>query len=330
MTPIHRRTFLSLLASGAVPRAALAQSPARVRRLGILSPTAVPGPSEQLTATILIPKALTELGYAPGRDLTVEVRHADGKLDRLAGLAHELVRLRADVIVAISLGAVRAAKQATSVTPIVFYGNFDPIAAGLVKSLAKPEGNLTGVLIAPAGTLAGKKLELLREAVPRATRIAFLSPEDPAIRLQVQETQQAATALGVKLRVTEVRGRDYERAFASLTVERPDALFVGATTYFVRDRRQIIDLAARHRLPAMYEWPEQVEDGGLMSYGSSLPGTTRRVAAYVDRLFKGDRPSDLPIEQPAEFQLAINLRTARALGLTLPSSLVARADRVIE
>jgi putative ABC transport system substrate-binding protein len=235
-----------------------------------------------------------------------------------------------DVIVAISAAAARAVGAATTTIPIVLYGNLDPVAAGLVTSLAKPAGNITGVLIAPAGTLAAKKLEILKEAVPGATRIALLAPWDPGVKLQVQETQQAAVALGIKLTVTEVEAGEYERAFAALAAERPEALFVAAHTFFVRDRKRIITLAARHRLPAMYEWPEQVEDGGLMSYGSSLPGTTRRVAVYVDRLFKGARIADLPVEQPTDFQLVINLRTARALGLALPPSLLARADRIVE
>ena len=328
---MDRRAVLTLLAGlVTLPRLAAAQSAARVYRLGILAPTGAPSSSDQNIAVILIPKALREMGYVPSRDLVLEERYADGRLDRLPDLARELVRLRMDVIVAIGSASVRAAMAATSTIPIVLYGNFDPVAAGLVKSLAKPERNVTGVLIAPAGTLAAKKLELLKEAVPGATRVAFLAPADPGIKLQVQETQQAAAALGIKLAVTEVQANDYERSFVAAAGGRPDALFVGASTYFVRDRKRIIELAAKHRLPAMYEWPEQVEDGGLMSYGSSLTGTTRRVAVYVDRLLKGARPGDLPIEQPAEFQLVINLRTARALGLALPPSLVARADRVIE
>jgi putative tryptophan/tyrosine transport system substrate-binding protein len=332
MTPMDRRAVLALLASGLVtlPHLADAQPAGRVYRLGILAPTAPPPPTDRSIAVILIPKALGEMGYAPGRDLVVEVRYAEGQIDRLPDLARELVRLRMDVIVAISASAARAMKAATSTIPIVLYGNVDPVAAGLVTSLARPEGNITGVLIAPAGTLAAKKLELLKEAVPGATRVAFLAPADPGIRPQVQETRQAATTLGIKLTVTEVQAGDYERAFAAVTAERPDALFVAAHTFFFRDRKRIIALAAKHRLPAIYEWPEHVEDGGLMSYGSSLTGTTRRVAVYVDRLFKGARVADLPIEQPAEFQLVINLKTARALGLTLPPSLVARADRVIE
>ena len=331
MTPMRRRAFLALLAAGAtLPRPAAAQPAGRLYRLGILAPTSAPLPSEQNVAVMLIPKALREMGYATDRDLVVEGRYAGGQLDRLPELARELVQLRMDAIVAIGSAAVRAAMATTKTIPIVFYGNFDPIAAGLVKSLAKPEGNVTGVLIAPAGTLAAKKLELLKAAVPGAVRIAFLAPTDPGIKLQVQETQQAAATLGIKLTVTEAQAGGYERAFAALAAERPDALFVAAHTFFVRDRKRIIELAAKHRLPAMYEWPEQVEDGGLMSYGSSLSGTTRRLAVYVDRLFKGARPGDLPVEQPAEFQLVLNLRTARTLGLAIPPALIARADRVIE
>ena len=329
---MDRRACLALLVSGLVtlPRPGSAQPAGRVYRLGILAPTGAPAASEKNVAVVLIPKALYEMGYAPGRDLFVDVRYAGGRLERLPTLARELVGGRMDVIVAISAAAARAAGAATTTIPIVLYGNLDPVAAGLVTSLAKPAGNITGVLIAPAGTLAAKKLEILKEAVPGATRIALLAPWDPGVKLQVQETQQAAVALGIKLTVTEVEAGEYERAFAALAAERPEALFVAAHTFFVRDRKRIITLAARHRLPAMYEWPEQVEDGGLMSYGSSLPGTTRRVAVYVDRLFKGARIADLPIEQPTDFQLVINLRTARALGLALPPSLLARADRVVE
>jgi putative tryptophan/tyrosine transport system substrate-binding protein len=328
---MDRRTFLALLASGLVarPPVAHAQSPGRVHRVGMLMPTTRSDASERRTAVTLVPRFLAELGYAQGRNLVLEPRWAGGNLDRLPALARELIQLRMDVIVAVGSAAVRACGGASSTLPIVFYGNFDPIALGLVKSLAKPGGNVTGVLIAPAGTLAGKKMELLKEAV-RATRMAFLTHEDPGLALQEKETQSAATALGITLLLTRVRGNDYEGAFAAIAASRPEALFVAATTFFMRDRKRIIDLAARHRLPAIYEWPEQVEDGGLMSYGSDLSGTTRRVAVYVDRILRGDQPGDLPVEQPAEFQLAINLRTARALGLALPPSLVARADRVIE
>jgi putative tryptophan/tyrosine transport system substrate-binding protein len=332
---ILRRQFIGAFALGllAAPLAtqAQAQQAGRVYRLGILSPTPVPAPSERKTAAILIPSALHEFGYVAGQNLVVERRYAEGKLDRLPALARELVQLRVEVIVAIGSAAIRAAKDATTTIPIVLYANIDPVSAGLVKSLANPGGNVTGILIAPAGTLAAKKLELLKEAVPRASRIAFLAwGEDPSFRAQAQETQEAAASLGVKLSVVEVRDGDYDRAFATIAAERSGALFVAATTYFVRDRKRIIELAAKHRMPAIYEWPEQVEDGGLMSYGSSLTGTTQRVAAYVDRIFKGGKPGDLPIEQPTKIELVINLKTAKALGLTLPASLLSRADRVIE
>ena len=330
---MDRREFISAVAVSllAAPDAAQAQQAGRVYRLGILAPTSMPAPSERRAAMILIPSALQELGYVQGQNLVVERRYGEGRLDRLPALARELVQLRPDVIVAIGSAAARAVKNATATIPIVLYANVDPVAAGLVKSLAKPGDNLTGVLIAPAGTLAAKKLELLKEAVPRAKRIAFLAwGDDPSFRPQVQETQEAASSLGVKLSVVEVRGGDYERAFAMIAAERPGALFVAATTYFVRDRKRIIELVAKHRLPAIYEWPEHVEDGGLMSYGSSLTGTTQRVAAYVDRIFKGAKPGDLPIEQPTRFELVVNLKAARALGLTLPPSLLSRADRIIE
>lgn len=328
---MNRRRFvgaitLCLLA----PLAASAQVPGRVYRLGILAPSAAPRRAERKTATVLIPAALADSGYGLGQTLVVETRYAGGKMDRLPPLARELAAARCDVIVAIGSAAIRAARAATSTIPIVFLGNFDPVALGLVTSLAKPGGNVTGVLIAPEGTLAAKKLELLTEAVPRTTRVAMLVPADPAMRLQVDEARRAAAALDVKLTVVEVRGDDYPAAFAAIAAERPGALFVGAHSLFMRDRLPIIELAAKHRLPAIYEWSEQVEDGGLMSYGTSLTATIGRVVAHVDRIFKGGAPGDLPIEQPTSFQLVINLKTARALGLTLPPSLVARADRVIE
>ena len=328
---MNRRRFVGATALYLLaPLAASAQVPGRVYRLGILAPSAAAPRTERKTAVVLIPAALAEMGYVAGQNLVFESRYAGGTMDRLPALARELVAARCDVIVAIGSAAIRAARAATGTTPIVFLGNFDPVALGLVASLAKPGGNVTGVLIAPEGTLAAKKLELLTEAVPRATRVAMLVPADPAIRLQVDEARRAAAALDVKLKVVEVRADDYPAAFATIAAGRPGALFVGAHSLFMRDRPLIIDLAAKHRLPAIYEWPEQVEDGGLMSYGTSLTATIDRVVAYVDRIFKGAAPGDLPIEQPTSFQLVINLKTAKALGLTLPPSLVARADRVIE
>ena len=324
---MRRRALLAQVALGSLglcPPAA-AQSPARVYRLGIHRPTAPEG-----TDRILV--ALRELGYVEGRNLRVEMRHAGARLDRLPAFARELVTLRADALIAVGSAAIRAAKGATSTIPIIMWGNFDPVAAGFVASLARPGGNVTGVLIASEGTLASKKMELLKEAVPRATRVGLLVPEDPNLQGQVNEVRRAASALGLEIVLATVRGGDYDRAFADLVAARSQALFVAASSYFYAhpDRTRIIALAAKHRLPAIYEWPDQVEDGGLMAYGSNLPALIRRVAEYVDQVFRGARPGDLPIEQPTTFELVINLKTAQALGMTLPPALLARASRVIE
>ena len=296
---MQRRAFVALLTVAAARAGSVAAQPAAgVHRLGILAPTEAPRDSDPRPATGSIPKYLEELGYVAGRTLILEQRYAAGRLEDLPAMARDLVRLRVNVIVAIGSAATRAAMTATAVVPIVMLGNFDPVAIGLVKSLAKPEDNVTGVLITPAGTLAGKKLELLKAAVPRATRIAFLTHEDPGLREQEKETQAAAAALGVTLALTRLRGDDYEGAFAAMVASRPDALFVAAASYFVRDRKRIIELAARHRLPAMYEWPAQVEDGGFMSYGGDLGRTTRRVAEYVDRIPRAPGPATCRSSSP--------------------------------
>jgi putative tryptophan/tyrosine transport system substrate-binding protein len=325
---VDRREFIGAVAVSlvAAPIAVEAQQAGRVYRLGILRAT-MPPPTPYGTDPTLR-NALRELGYVEGQNLTVEARYADGKLDRLPVLARELVQLRVDVIVAIGSAAIRAVKEATTTIPIVMYGGFDPVTAGFVASLARPGGNVTGVVMGPGSSLTGKRLELLKEAVPRATRVAFLVPDDP--NFQVEEAQQGAPLLGIKLVMVEVRAGDYVRAFSTISAERATALLVGAHPYFMRDRKQIIDLAGKHRLPAMYEWPEQVDDGGLMSYGATQSALVQRAAAYIDRIFKGAKPGDLPVEQPTKFELVINRKTAKALGLTLPPSLLSRADRIIE
>jgi putative ABC transport system substrate-binding protein len=312
----------------AVPMGARAQPAGRVYRLGVLRVTAPPPPDQETGPTLV--KALRELGWVEGQNLKVETRYAEGKLDRFPILARELVQLHVDVIVAVGSAAIRTARDATKTIPIVMWGSFDPVAAGFVTSLARPGGNITGIVVGPGVSLAGKRLELVKDMVPRASAIAFLASDDPNFRPQVPEAQKAATMLGIKLFTVEVRGGDYAHAFSTIVGERAAALVVGATPLFMRDRKQIIDLAAKHRLPAIYEWPEQVEDGGLMSYGSSPSALVQRVAAYVDRILKGAKPGDLPVEQPSTFELAVNLRTAKALGLTIPPSLLGRADRVIE
>jgi putative ABC transport system substrate-binding protein len=242
------------------------------------------------------------------------------------------VQLRVDVIVAVSDDAIQAAKDATATIPIVMgFGN-SPVERGFVASLARPGGNVTGVRYEGSGEgqLIGKRLELIKETIPRAARIAVLTTGESGSRAQVQTAQKVAPVLGVKLIVVEAQGIDYERAFATMVAERADALFVVSSTILNRDRKQIIERAAKYRLPAMYEWREQVEVGGLMSYGTSTVELSRRVAVYVDKIFKGEKPADLPIEQPTKYGLVINLKTAKALGLTIPQSVLGRADRVIE
>jgi len=326
-----RREWIGAAASGllAVPWFAAAQSAGRVYRVGILRPGLQPLAPDDLQA-VGIRNGLRELGYVEGRNLLLDQRYAGGDADRVAALARELVQAKMDVIVAVGTLAAQATKAVTSTVPVVVLGNFDPVALKVVPNLARPGGNVTGVLIAPDGTLAGKRVELLMQAVPRARRVALLIPDDSSVRLQVKETQQAASTLGLRLSVVEVRGGDYARAFASIAADRAEALVVGSHQYFVRDRAQIIELAARQALPAMYEWREQVADGGLMTYSTSLQQTNQRVASYVDRILKGARPGDLPLERPNKFQLVINLKTAKALGLMIPQALLLRADEVIE
>ena len=272
---------------------------------------------------------MRELGYADGQNLVVERRFAEGKIDRLPALARELVQLRVDVIVAVS-EAIPAARDATRTIPIVMGFGFNPVEQGFVASLARPGGNVTGVVYAPEGQLAGKRLELIKEMIPRDMKIAVLATHETDAKAQLEAARKAASALRVDLAVVEVQGAEYDRAFKAMAAERADALFVISRAILNRDRAQIIERAGQYRLPAMYEWREQVESGGLMSYGASLVALSRRVAAYVDKIFKGAKPADLPVEQPTNYSLVINLKTARTLGLTIPPSLLLRADHVIE
>lgn len=305
------------------PLVGKAQPAGHVHRVGVLRPTLPDDPSRLF-------EALSAVGYQQGRNLDLVHRYADGAFSQLPTLARELVRWRPEVIVAVGAAATLAVQGATSTIPIVMFGNFDPVALGVVPSLARPGGNTTGLLISSEGTFAAKKLELLREAVPQGRRIAMLVPDDPGILRQVQEVQNVASSLGVELMVTEVKGGQYEAAFTTITAARPAALLVAAHTFFVTDRKKIIELAAQNRLPAMYEWSDQVREGGLMSYGASLHDLYQRIAAYVDRILKGARPGDLPVELPDRLELAINLKTAREIGLQLPQSLLSRASELIE
>jgi putative ABC transport system substrate-binding protein len=325
------RGALSSLAAALVGTASVAAPPdKRVWRVGILRPGAAPTSLADLQH-VGVPNALRELGYVEGQNLMVERRYANGQLARLPGLAQELLDARVDAITAVGSPAIRAAKQMTTTTPIVMLGNFDPVALGLVTNLAQPGGNLTGVLIAPDGTLAGKRLELLKAAIPQAVRVGLLSPpEEASFAMQVQETQKAAALLGVTITVAEVRAGNYARAFEAFAAARCTALLVGAHNYFVRDRAEIIALAAKYRLPAMYEWREQVIDGGFMSYSTSLSGLYLRIASHLDRIFNGVPPGDIPIEQPTRFDLVVNITTAKALGVVITPALRLRIDEVIE
>ncbi len=326
---MRRRHCIVLAASGLLAplQRAGAQSAERVYRVGVLREVARPP-----VAAIFLPRALRELGYVESRNLILEERWADGDSARLPALAQELVAARVDLIIAFGAGPLRACKDATTTLPIILFGNFDPVALGLVASLARPGANVTGMVFAPDGTLGGKQLEMLKSAVPRATRVAYLAPnaDHLANNLQTREARAAAAVLGIELVVVALQGGDYAQAFAAIMAQRPHALFVAASPRFEIDRAQIIELAAKHRLPAIYEWRRQVVDGGLMTYSASSYGLNQRRASYVDRILKGAKPGDLPIERPTRFELVINLKTAKALGLSLPQSLLVRADEVIQ
>ncbi len=324
---IGRRAMLAL---GAVifARPALAQG-ARPRRIGIVRLSTRPPEGDIQFAGL--GEAFRAAGLVEGRTIVTDNRFADGDTSRLPGIIGDLLKDGVDVIVTVGTSVTDAARRATTSVPIVSFANVDPVAAGLADQLGRPTGNVTGVLIAPDGSLAAKRLSLLREAAPQAARIALLAPTgDPFFALQVRESEAAARAIGVDLVVVAV-GRDgYAEAFAEVERRGAQALLVGSHQFFVRDRRIIIAAAERLRLAAMYEWRHQVEDGGLMSFGADIRERYGRVAAYVDRILKGARPADLPFEQPTALRLIVSLKAARAIGLELPPGFLARADEVIE
>jgi putative ABC transport system substrate-binding protein len=325
---IGRRALVALAAATLAAARAAAQG-GRPRRVGIVRLTSRP-PDDDIQIAGLR-DALAALGRVEGSNLIVEHGFAEGETTRLSALVADLLRKGVDVLVPVGVSATRAARDATATVPIVAFANVDPVAAGLVDRLGRPTGNVTGVMIAPGGSLAGKRLSLLQEAAPHARRFALLAPEaDPAFELQIRETRDAAVAAGVDLLVVGARSETYAAAFGTMTAGGAQALLVGAHQLFVRDRRAVVALAERHRLPAMYEWPHQVAAGGLMSFGANLTERYRRLAHYIDRILGGARPSDLPFEQPAALQLTVNLRAARAIGLDLPPAFLARADEVIE
>jgi len=329
-----RREFIGTLAGGllAAPLSAQAQQAAKVPRIGYLAGSLAA--SRHLHQQEAFLQGLRDLGYVEGRNIVIEYRDAEGKYDRLPALGAELVALKVDVIVVGSTPAALAAKQATRTIPIVLAFVADPVGSGLVTSLARPGGNVTGLsFLAPE--LVGKRLELLTLAVPGVSRIAVLRhPSDYGERTEremLREAEVAARALGVRLQVVEARGpEDFDRAFSDMTRARADAVTVQSTNIFLIERRRLVDLAAKNRLPAMYLAREFVEAGGLMSYAPNVPDLFRRAATYVDKILKGAKPGALPIEQPTKFELVINLKAAKALSLTIPPSLLQRADEIIQ
>src|SRR3989441_936324 len=331
MERVQRRDFL--IAAGALlaaPLAAEAQQAAKAARLGYLAADRAANPHLQEAFR----QGLRELGYVEGRNLVIEYRDAEGKLERFPALAAELVALKVDVIVASGTLAALAAKQATRTVPIVFSPAADPVASGLVTSVARPGGNVTGLSLLYS-ELVGKWLEQLKQAIPGVSRVAVLwQPGAFGERTEkdmLKGAEVAARALGVQLHFVEARGPEsFDRAFSEMTRARAGALTVLSSNMFVSERRRLVDLAAKNRLPAMYNVREYVDAGGLMAYGPNLADLYRRAATYVDKILKGAKPGDLPVEQPTKFELVINLKTAKALGLTIPHSLLLRADQLIQ
>jgi putative ABC transport system substrate-binding protein len=303
-----------------------AQQPKKIPRIGLLSPTS---DDYRIDA---FRQGLRDLGYIEGQNITIEYRWAEGRFDQLPYLATELVRLNIDVVVASLTQASLAAKKATNTIPIVMIGVADPVGSGLVASLARPGANITGTSSMTAD-IVGKQLELLKETLPKISRVAAIwNPANPVFQaIQRKQAEDVARALDVRLQLVEARSRDeIDRAFETVTKERTRALLVLNDPVFFAHRKQLADLSVKHRLPAVSGTLEYTQAGGLMAYGPSFPDMYRRAAAYVDRILKGARPADLPVEQPRKFELIINLKTAKQIGLTIPPNVLARADTVIK
>ena len=330
MFAIKRRKFLTLC-GGAVlawPLAVRAQPMAKVWHVGMLETTAATLNATNLDA---FKQALRQLGYIEGQNLIVEYRSGDGHIERFPQLAAELVRLNVDIIITRGTPAALAAKKATATIPIVMAAIGEPVETGMVASLARPGGNVTG-LSAFVTELTAKRIEIMREVIPQLSRMALIdNMANRSVPAQWDETKRAAFALGIQPQLYDVRkAEDIERAFSSAIAQRVNALSVGNDSVVIANRIQVVQLAAKHRLPAIYATRDFVDAGGLLSYAAHYPDLYRRAAAYVDKIFKGAKPADLPVEQPTKFEIVVNLKAASALGLTVPSTLLARADEVIE
>jgi putative ABC transport system substrate-binding protein len=305
-----------------------AQQPAKIFKIGFLTSGSAPSSTNRLE---VIQRGLRELGYIEGKNIAFEERYGEDKFDRLRGLVDELIGLKVDVLLVQSTPAALAAKNATRTVPIIFAGVSDPVEAGLVDSLARPGGNLTGFTnIAPA--LAGKRLELLKEAIPKLSRVAVLwDPQAPGSRQQWKEIQLPGRELGLQLHSLEVSNPDkYDSAFKEAMKARSAALAVTQNPLATSNREKVAGLAIKHRLPGIYPQDEFVTSGGLMSYGPDISEPYRRAAIFVDKILKSAKPADLPVEQPTKFELVVNMRTAKALGIKIPQSMLGRLDRVIE
>ena len=306
-----------------------AQQPQKIPRIGYLSSGGEPKAPE--ASVDAFRQGLRDLGYIEGKNILIEYRYTGGRQERSPSLVAELVQLKVDVLVLAQVPAIRAAKQATQTIPIIMLTSVDPVAAGIIDSLARPAGNITGITLLTRD-LNGKRLELLKEVVPTASRVGVLSPDSPDARVRFKEYEAAAHALRVQLQSLEVRSQnpDFEGAFQTAVKGRMSALITLRNGLLIYHRKQIADLAIKNRLPAMSELSDMVEAGGLVSYGANEADSFKRGAIYVDKILKGAKPANLPVEQPTKFELVINLKTAKQIGLTIPSSVLYRADKVIK
>lgn len=319
---------LAPVALGANPLASLAQSPGKVRRIGYLSQPSRESVAQALDAFL---RALKDMGWVDGRNLAIEYRWADGDAARLPALAADLVGRKVELIVAPAGTAALAARAATSSIPIVMIFPVDPVKLGLVASLAHPGGNVTGTTLAPGPEIFGRQLQLLKEAVPHATRIAVLvNPGDPGVASPFDALAGAAKTIGVRLQSVAARGPDeFDGAFAAMAREQSEAILVSSSSTWIVHRTRLAELAIKHRLATMSNYREMVDAGGLMAYSVSMRDFIGRAAVYVDRILRGAKPADLPVELPTTFEFVVNLRTAKAIGLTLPQALLRRADDLI-
>ena len=316
--------FICTLLTVFLPAGSEAQQPKKIPRIGYLRFIEVP------VYDAAFRQGLKELGYVEGENINVEYRFAGGSIERLAEFAAELVRLKVDVIVAGSTQSIDAARQATQTIPIVFPVTFDPVESGFVASLARPGGNITGLSTVNPDA-AAKRVELMKEIMPRILRLAVLrNPTNSGSQFPLKETEAGAKRLSIRLQVVEARsGNDLAAAFRAAGTGRAQALIVLADALFFAQRSQVAELGIKHRLPSMFDDAQSVEAGGMISYGANLSDLFRRCAVYVDKILKGAKPADLPVEQPKTFEFVINLKAAKQIGLTIPPNVLARADRVI-